>query len=105
MKRFTLLFTLLSLGAFMTMLPGCSSDDAVTNLIQGDTNSAEFQLVENIVGEEGFEAIGYAFDFSFEIIDSIPGSTFSPKNSNGRQALGEGGGGGYLGCLAAWGPP
>jgi len=90
MKRFTLLFTLLSLGIFITILPGCSTEDAITNLIQGDTNSAEFQFVENIVGAEGFEAVGLAFDFSFAVIDSIPGSTFSPKNLGSRQALGVG---------------
>lgn len=88
MKRFTLLFTLLSLGAFITLLPGCSSDDVVSNLIQGDTNSSEFQAVENIVGSEGFEAIGNSFDFTLEILDSIPGSTFSPKKAISRQALG-----------------
>ena len=90
MKRFTLLFTLLSLGAFTTMLPGCSSDDAVTNLIQGDTNSAEFQIVENLVGADGLEAIGNSFDLSLELLDSIPGATFSPKKAIARQALGEG---------------
>lgn len=88
MKRFTLLFTLLSLGVFIVMLPGCSTEDTITNLIQGDTNSAEFQFVENIVGADGFEAVGLAFDFSFAIIDSIPGSTFSPKRSGSRHALG-----------------
>ena len=90
MKRFTLLFTLLSLGTFMTMLPGCSTDDAITNLIQGDTNSSEFQAVENIVGTEGFEVIGNSFYLSLEILDSIPGSTFSPKKAISRQALGVG---------------
>lgn len=90
MKRFILLFTLLSLGAFMALLPGCSSDDAVTNLIQGDTNSAEYQMIENLVGAESFEGIELAFDFSLDIIDSIPGATFSPKNSISRQALGGG---------------
>jgi len=90
MKRFTLLFTLLSLGAFITMLPGCSTDDAVTSLIQGDTNSIDFQLAENLVGAEAFEAIANSFDLSFIIIDSIPGATFSPKNAMSRQALGGG---------------
>lgn len=90
MKRFILLFTLLSLGAFMTMLPGCSSDDAVSNLIQGDTNSADFQLVQNLVGAEGLEAIGNSFDLSLDLLDSIPGATFSPKKAISRQALGEG---------------
>lgn len=90
MKRFTLLFTLLSLGAFLTMLPGCSSDDAVTNLIQGDTNSVEFQFVNEIIGDEALEGLGIASDFSFGLIDSIPGATFSPKNRNGRHALGGG---------------
>ena len=90
MKRFTLLFTLLSLGALITLLPGCSTDDVVTNLIQGDTNSSEFQVVENIVGAEGFEAVGNSFDLTFELIDSIPGSTFSPKNAMSRHALGQG---------------
>ncbi|MEE8404436.1 MAG: hypothetical protein V3S17_03505 [candidate division Zixibacteria bacterium] len=90
MKRFTLLFTLLSLGAFMTMLPGCSTDDAVSNLIQGDTNSADFQLVQNLVGAEGLEAIGNSFDLSLDLLDSIPGATFSPKKAISRQAQGEG---------------
>ena len=90
MKRFTLLFTLLSLGAFMTMLPGCSTDDAITNLIQGDTNSAEFQIVENFVGADGLEAIGNSFDLSLDLLDSIPGATFSPKKAISRQALGGG---------------
>lgn len=90
MKRFILLFTLLSLGAFMALLPGCSSDDGVSNLIQGDTNSAEYQMIENLVGAESFEGIGLAFDFSLDIMDSIPGSSFSPKKSISRQALGGG---------------
>ena len=74
----------------MTMLPGCSSDDAITNLIQGDTSSAEFQLVENFVGADGLEAIGNSFDLSLDLIDSIPGATFSPKKAISRQALGSG---------------
>ena len=90
MKKFTLLFTLLSLGTFITLLPGCGSDDIVSNLIQGDTNSSEFQAVENIVGTEGFEVIGNSFYLSLEILDSIPGSTFSPKKAISRQALGVG---------------
>lgn len=90
MKRFTLLFTLLSLGVFMAMLPGCSTEDAITNLIQGDTNSAEFQFVNEIIGSDAMEGFGNVSAFSFELIDSIPGATFSPKNSNGRQALGIG---------------
>ena len=90
MKRFTLLFTLLSLGAFITMLPGCSTDDAVTGLIQGDTNSIDFQLAENLVGADGLEAIGNSFDLSLDLLDSIPGATFSPKKAIARQALGGG---------------
>ncbi len=88
MKRFTLLFTLLSLGAFITMLPGCSTDDAVTGLMQGDTNSIDFQLAENLVGADGLEAIGNSFDLSVDLLDSIPSATFSPKKSIARQALG-----------------
>ncbi len=88
MKKFTLLLTLLTLGAFVAMLPGCSSDDATDNLIQGDTNSAEFQLIENIVGADAFEIAATAFDFSLDLIDSIPGATFSPKKALSGQALG-----------------
>ena len=76
-----LLLTFLSLLAFGITFIGCDSSNSSndSNLLLGDTNSENFQFVEENVGEGAFNSIGYSLDLSFEFIDQIPGPPSSPK--------------------------
>ena len=85
MKKVVLVTLMLLLVAAAFLIPGCSSTS--TEPTFGDTNSVEFQIVQNVVAENSLEGVSKIVDISWELFDSIPGVNSSPKNYSGRAAL------------------
>lgn len=86
-----LLICSLLVTALLGFAIGCSNnnDPAGSNLIQGDTASGEFQLIDDLLGEVSMEAMGLAIDLSFEFLDSIPGSQGVRRHDAPRLSSGE----------------
>ncbi len=88
MKRVILItLTLLLAAAAAFMIPGCNSSSIEPEL--GDTNSPVFQLVQEFVGETSTDGVSRTLEISFELFDSIPGVSPSPKRFNQNASLDE----------------
>ncbi|MGH8015203.1 MAG: hypothetical protein ACREBV_03335 [Candidatus Zixiibacteriota bacterium] len=88
MKRLTLLGLSLIVAAAIALIFGCSSDSP-TETEFGDTNSIEFQLVQAVVVNNSIQDVGNIVDLSWELFDSIPGVSPSPKSFSSRAAQSE----------------
>ena len=86
MRKFALLALMLLLAAAALLIPGCSST-STNPVVYGDTNSVQFQIVQNVVAENSLEGVGNIVDVSWTLYDSIPGVTTSPKSFSSRAAL------------------
>ncbi len=89
MKSFAMIALMLLLAVGVSLIPGCSSTTP-TNPSMGDTNSVQFQIVQNVVADNSLEGVGNVIDISWTLFDSIPGVTASPKNFNQSAALANG---------------
>lgn len=89
MKKFALIALILLSAVGASLIPGCSSTTP-TNPTMGDTNSVQFQIVQNVVADNSLEGVGNVVDISWTLFDSIPGVTASPKNFHQRAALADG---------------
>lgn len=78
------LLTIVGLGLFS----GCNSSYPPETEL-GDTNSLEFQLVQEVVVNNSINGIGKIIELSWQLFDSIPGVSTSPKGTGSRQALSE----------------
>jgi len=88
MKRLVLIALTLLAAAGLGLISGCnSSNPAETEF--GDTNSIEFQLVQEVVVDNSINGVGKIVDLSWELFDSIPGVSNAPKGAGSRQALSE----------------
>lgn len=85
MRKLILLSILLVLGTGIALISGCNSSG--TQQVMGDPNDPNFLFVEAIVGDQALGNVERILDISFLFVDSIPGSSFSPKNGTARQAL------------------
>jgi len=82
MKRFVLLTAILAPVIVMAFIIGCGSSDKSTNdsLLPGDTTNPSFQLVSDFLGEGIAENVSQSINLSFELWDSIPDVTASPRD-------------------------
>lgn len=81
MTNFARLLLLLTFSAMIYAVVGCESADSGNNsLTTGDTTSAEFQFVQDMVAEGALDNIGYSLDMAFDLIDMIPGGQAIPLN-------------------------
>jgi len=88
MKRLSLLTLTLFVAAGLALIAGCSSSNPADDEF-GDTNAVEFQLVQAFVGETSTDGVDRTLEVSFELFDSIPGVSPSPKSFNQRAASDE----------------
>jgi hypothetical protein len=88
MKRFTVLAGFaITIVAALAMIFGCESNPNDPEM--GNVNDPEFQLVQQFVGESSDDGIARTMEISFELFDSIPGVSSSPKSFNQRAATEE----------------
>lgn len=88
MKRLVFLTLTLFTMAGLGLVSGCNSSNPLETEF-GDTNSPEFQLVQGFVGDDATDGLGRSIDISFELFDSIPGVSTSPKQRGNYAALDE----------------
>jgi len=88
MKRLILISLALLVFAGLALITGCNSK-GTPPVEYGNVNDPEFQLVSDFVFQEALDGVGKIIDISWELFDSIPGVTPSPKLVSGPAALGE----------------
>ncbi|MFQ5453217.1 MAG: hypothetical protein ACE5D6_03415 [Candidatus Zixiibacteriota bacterium] len=88
MKRFAFLTILISLVLFLMV--GCDEDKTVnSNLIVGDTSSADFQFVQEKVTQDENTDIGMSLDLTFDLFDQQFGVGAPKLEQSGIMALGQ----------------